>query len=139
MLGATVGGVALFRSDLLAKRESPFLIRPPGARENNPDVVSLTRCTRCNECVRACPTGSLRPAFMEAGLAGVGTPLLAPRQGGCAIHQSCPDLCAQVCPTGALKPKRTWMLEQGKTMDDIIEATRMQRRRKKKELDDPQS
>jgi ferredoxin len=99
--GAVAVGVALFRSDMLAKRESPFLLRPPGARENNYDVVSLTRCTRCNECLRACPTSALQPAVFEAGLEGFATPVLVPRLGYC--DYAC-NACGQVCPVQAIPP-----------------------------------
>jgi ferredoxin len=98
-LGTAAVGVALFKSDLLAKRESPFLLRPPGSRESNPDAVALTACTRCSECVRVCPTGAIQPAFLQAGLEGVGTPVLVPRLGYC--DYSCTS-CGQVCPTQAI-------------------------------------
>jgi NADH dehydrogenase/NADH:ubiquinone oxidoreductase subunit G len=38
--------------------------------------------------------------------------------------------CVGVCPTGALKPKREWLLEQGKTPDELMQMTRTERRRK---------
>jgi NADH dehydrogenase/NADH:ubiquinone oxidoreductase subunit G len=38
--------------------------------------------------------------------------------------------CLGVCPTGALKPKREWLLEQGKTPDELMQFTRTERRRK---------
>lgn len=98
-IGTAVAGVALLRSNLLAKRQSPFLLRPPGAREANPDVVGLTRCTRCSECMRACPTGALQPAVYEAGLQGFATPVLVPRLGYC--DYSC-NACGQVCPSQAI-------------------------------------
>jgi NADH dehydrogenase/NADH:ubiquinone oxidoreductase subunit G len=40
--------------------------------------------------------------------------------------------CVGVCPTGALKPKREWLLEQGKTPDELRQMTRTERRRKGK-------
>jgi ferredoxin len=98
-LGTAVVGVALFRSDLLARRESPFLLRPPGAREGNLDAVALTRCTRCSGCVRICPTGAIQPAILQAGLQGLGTPVLVPRLGYCDYACSA---CGPVCPTGAI-------------------------------------
>ncbi len=98
-LGTAAVGVALFRSDLLAKRESPFLLRPPGSRESNADVVAMTSCTRCNECVRVCPTGGLQPAVFQAGLQGLGTPVLVPRLGYC--DYAC-NACGQICPTPAI-------------------------------------
>jgi ferredoxin len=100
-LGIAIGGVVLFRSNLLAKRESPFLLRPPGARETNPDVVAMTLCTRCNQCLRACPTSVLQPAVGEAGLEGFASPVLVPRLGYC--DYSC-NACGQVCPTQAIPP-----------------------------------
>ncbi len=100
-VGVAAAGLALSRSGALAKREPPHLLRPPGAREANPDALSLTHCVRCGECLRACPTGGLQPAVFEAGLAGFGTPLLAPRLGYC--DYAC-NACGQVCPAQAIPP-----------------------------------
>jgi polyferredoxin len=97
--GAAAVGIALFRTDLFAKRESPFLLRPPGSRESNADAVALTNCTRCGECIRVCPTGALQPAVLQAGLEGMGTPVLVPRLGYC--DYSC-NACGQICPTQAI-------------------------------------
>ena len=100
-IGATVVAVALLKSDALAKRQSPYLIRPPGVRETNPDVVAFTKCTRCNECMRVCPTGGLQPSVFEAGLEGLGAPILVPRLGYC--DYSC-NACGQACPVQAIPP-----------------------------------
>lgn len=94
-LGTAVAGVSLFRSDLSAVREHPALIRPPGARENN----LLSKCIRCAECSRACPTSAIQPAILEAGLEGLWTPVLVPRIGYC--DYSC-NACGQVCPVEAI-------------------------------------
>jgi ferredoxin len=96
-IGAAIAGVALMRSDQLAKREPPHLLRPPGARENN----LMGKCVRCAECVRACPTSALQPAISEAGLEGLWTPVLIPRLGYC--DYSC-NACGQVCPVQAIPP-----------------------------------
>ncbi len=96
-LGAAIAGVGLLGSDALASREHPHLIRPPGARENN----LPSKCIRCGECMRACPTSALQPALAEAGLAGLWTPLLVPRLGYC--DYSC-NACGQVCPVEAIPP-----------------------------------
>jgi polyferredoxin len=101
LLGAAVASVALFRSNQLAKREQPFLLRPPGARENNPDIIAMTRCTRCNECIRVCPTSVLQPAVFDAGAEGFGSPILITRLGYC--DYSC-NACGQVCPVQAIPP-----------------------------------
>ncbi|MDH3675869.1 MAG: 4Fe-4S binding protein [Anaerolineae bacterium] len=96
-LGTAVAGVGLFRSNDLARREHPRLIRPPGAQEND----LLAKCIRCGECVRACPTGVIQSAVTEAGLAGLWTPLLIPRLGYC--DYSC-NACGQICPVEAILP-----------------------------------
>jgi NADH dehydrogenase/NADH:ubiquinone oxidoreductase subunit G len=40
--------------------------------------------------------------------------------------------CVGVCPTGALKPKREALLEQGASLDEIIQATRGGKKRRRK-------
>jgi polyferredoxin len=96
-LGAAIAGLGLFRSNLTARRDHPRLIRPPGARENS----LLSRCIRCGECIRACPTSAIQPAVMEAGLEGLWTPVLVPRLGYC--DYSC-NACGQGCPVQAIPP-----------------------------------
>jgi MauM/NapG family ferredoxin protein len=97
VMGATVAGVFLLRSDLSRAREHPHLIRPPGARENN----LLSKCIRCGECVRACPTSAIQPSLAEAGAEGLWTPVLVPRAGYC--DYSC-NACGQACPVLAIPP-----------------------------------
>jgi len=96
-LGAAIVGIGLFRSNLTARRDDPWLIRPPGARENN----LLSKCIRCGECIRACPTSAIQPCVAEAGIEGLWTPLLVPRLGYC--DYSC-NACGQVCPVQAIPP-----------------------------------
>ncbi|MBI2906575.1 MAG: 4Fe-4S binding protein [Chloroflexi bacterium] len=93
--GVAVAGITLFRSDFNARRESPWLIRPPGAREND----LLSKCIRCGECFRACPTSAIQPAIWEAGMEGLWTPTLAMRLGYC--DYSC-NACGLVCPVQAI-------------------------------------
>jgi len=96
-LGVTAAGVAVIRSDLAARRDHPLLIQPPGARENG----LLSRCIRCGQCIRACPTSAIQPAITEAGLEGLWTPVLVPRLGYC--DYSC-NACGGVCPVQAVPP-----------------------------------
>ena len=103
LLGAGLAGIGalfLFKLPPLArgKTYNPELIRPPGALAE-PDF--LARCVQCGLCMKACPTGALQPAFDQAGLAGLWTPVLVPRLGYC--DHGC-ALCGQVCPTGAIQP-----------------------------------
>ena len=76
---------------------SEKVIRPPGAVEER---EFLERCIRCAECMKVCPNNALHPAFFEAGMEGLWTPILIPRIGYCEF--SC-VLCGQVCPTGAIQ------------------------------------
>ncbi len=92
-----VAGVALFRSAPTARRDDAFLVRPPGAREND----FLSKCLRCAECTKVCPTGGLQPSLFESGLEGIWSPLLVSRLGYC--DYSC-NACGQICPTGAIPP-----------------------------------
>lgn len=94
-VGAAAVGVGVLRSEAIARRDDPHLVRPPGARENN--IVS--KCIRCGECMRACPTSGLQPALFESGLEGLWTPVLLPRLGYC--DYSC-NACGQVCPVQAI-------------------------------------
>lgn len=79
------------------KAYSEKVIRPPGSVEERD---FLERCIRCAECMKVCPNNALHPAFFEAGLEGLWTPILVPRIGYC--EYSC-VLCGQVCPTGAIQ------------------------------------
>jgi len=77
--------------------------RPPGAL---PEVGFLAACTRCGECVAACPPKVIRTAPTSAGLAA-GTPYLDLERAPCI---ACPDMpCAASCPTEALTvPPAGW-------------------------------
>jgi ferredoxin len=97
VFGASLAGLVLFQADSIKAQDSPFHILPPGGRENN----LLTKCVRCGECMRACPTNAIQVAIGEAGLEGIGTPTLVMRTGFC--DYSC-NVCGQVCPTQAIPP-----------------------------------
>ncbi|HOS96856.1 MAG TPA: 4Fe-4S binding protein [Deltaproteobacteria bacterium] len=73
------------------------LLRPPGAL---PETGFLQTCVGCGECMRACPTNTLQPAGIRAGLSGMFSPVMVPRLGPCDIGCT---LCGRVCPTGALR------------------------------------
>lgn len=73
------------------------LIRPPGSL---PEGQFLAACTGCGECLKVCPNNALQPTLLEAGLAGLFTPRLAPRIGYC--EEFC-NFCGKVCPTGAIR------------------------------------
>jgi len=88
-----VGGLA-------GANRNPSLIRPPGALD---EERFLTRCLRCGQCMRICPTNIIQPALLEAGIQGLWTPAINYRlsRGGCLPNCIA---CGQVCPTAAIRP-----------------------------------
>jgi ferredoxin len=72
------------------------LLRPPMSREEHD---FLSSCIRCAECMKACPTGLLKPAGIEHGLRALWTPVMVPTEGYC--EKGC-NACSQACPTNAI-------------------------------------
>lgn len=100
----TVAGSGVVATALLevspvvqGKTYNPALIRPPGSL---PEEEFLTKCIRCGECMKVCPTNAIHPTTLQAGLAGIWSPVLIPRVGYCEYNCT---LCGQVCPTGAIE------------------------------------
>jgi len=89
-------GVVLLGAGVWNKSESSALIRPPGAQDEG---VFLSSCVRCGQCLRVCPTSGLQPAFEEAGIVGLWTPVLKSRLGYC--DYGC-NACGRVCPVEAI-------------------------------------
>jgi ferredoxin-type protein NapG len=91
-------------ADALAERVAPRrYIRPPGALL---EAAFVAACTRCGDCVRACPVAAIAPLGAGEGLAA-GTPALAPSLDACVMCAEMP--CATACPTGALtRPADGW-------------------------------
>ncbi len=79
---------------------NPVLIRPPGAlREED----FLTRCIKCGQCMRVCPTNVIQPAGLSGGIEGIWTPELNFRVGTSGCQFNC-IACGNVCPTAAIRP-----------------------------------
>jgi len=79
---------------------NPALIRPPGAlREED----FLTRCIKCGQCMRVCPTNVIQPAGLSGGIEGIWTPELNFRVGTSGCQFNC-IACGNVCPTAAIRP-----------------------------------
>ena len=97
--GAGLASVAVSRAtpSFDEKRANPVLIRPPGSL---PEPEFLSRCVKCGECMKVCPTNALQPTLFEAGFEGIWSPVLVPTIGHCEFNCT---LCGQVCPTGAIK------------------------------------
>ena len=71
-------------------------VRPPGALPERP---FLDACTRCTDCLLACPHQSIRKLGHEFG-DNLGTPAIIPDESPCYL---CDDLpCVAACKTGAL-------------------------------------
>lgn len=106
-----VTGVAAFRANAMTD-ESWRVVRPPHVVDED---AFTAMCVRCGQCVRSCPTGTLQPLLLEAGFAGLWTPAVTPRVGGCKAD--C-NACSGACPTGAIPifgPKREekWVVKMG--------------------------
>ena len=74
----------------------PF-VRPPGAVE---EARFLDRCSRCDDCVKACPEWVVRKAGSEFGERLAGTPIILPVENPCVFCEGLP--CITACKTGAL-------------------------------------
>ena len=77
--------------------EAPRWVRPPGAIE---ETAFLDACTRCDDCVRACPHWVVRKAGPELGEALAGSPVIIPAENACLLCEELP--CIAACETGAL-------------------------------------
>lgn len=76
----------------------PF-VRPPGAVA---EAAFLNLCTRCDDCVKACPEWVVRKTGPEFGKRLEGYPMLMPAQNPCVFCTGLP--CIAACKTGALVP-----------------------------------
>jgi ferredoxin-type protein NapG len=95
----------------------PKLLRPPGALD---EFEFLTKCTRCDKCMRACPENAILVAPPSAGLA-LKTPYIDPRSVPCFLCTKLP--CVVACEDEALVwPKKK--LADGSVIDGP-KATRM--------------
>ena len=74
------------------------LLRPPGAV---PEDEFLSRCTRCAECIKACPHGAIAPAPSRFRRAE-GTPWIDAVRNPCRYCADAP--CIAACGEGALSP-----------------------------------
>jgi len=79
---------------------NPNLVRPPGSL---PEEQFLSRCIKCGQCMRICPTNVIHPAGLTAGLEGLWTPLLNFRLGTSGCQYNC-IACGNLCPTAAIRP-----------------------------------
>jgi len=74
------------------------LIRPPGAVD---EAEFLLLCTKCGDCMNACPYGSIKKTSSKSGSAG-NTPVIIPSEKPCYLCDDFP--CIKACTTRALVP-----------------------------------
>jgi len=97
LAGAGAGLLLAIHPQAGGRTFNPALIRPPGSVD---EEAFLARCIRCGECMKVCPTNAIQPTLLEAGLAGLWSPVLDMKLGYCEYE--C-NLCMQVCPTDAIE------------------------------------
>jgi NADH dehydrogenase/NADH:ubiquinone oxidoreductase subunit G len=109
------------------RREVPVL-------DDNPMFIrDYSKCILCWRCVQVCAEDAQFTFAINFEGRGFETQI------GTFFDRPLPETscvfcgqCVGVCPTGALKPKREWLLEEGKTLDEIMQLTRMGRKKKKR-------
>jgi ferredoxin-type protein NapG len=86
------------------ERHLPPRRRPPGA---HPEPIFLATCTKCNDCITACPQNAI---YTLAEKPGYGTPVMLPDRRACTMCTGFP--CAAACTPGALAMPEglTWKL-----------------------------
>ena len=103
--------------------------------DDNPMYLrDYAKCVLCWRCVQVCAEDAQYTFAINFTGRGFETPI------GTFFDKPMPETtcvfcgqCVGVCPTGALKPKREWLLEQGLTPDEIMQVTRTERKRKRRE------
>jgi len=112
------------------RREMPVL-------DDNPMYIrDYSKCVLCWRCVQVCAEDAQYTYAINFEGRGFDTQI------GTFFNQPMPQTtcvfcgqCVGVCPTGALKPKREWLLEDGKTPDEIMQLTRSERKRRRRQTD----
>lgn len=81
-----------------ARKNAAHWIRPPFAIE---EIDFLLKCSRCDDCARACEKGVIFPLPARRGAQVVGTPVLDLLNKSCDLCDDWP--CVNACQTGALQ------------------------------------
>lgn len=102
--------------------------------DDNPMYVrDYSKCILCWRCVQVCAEDAQYTFAINFEGRGFETRI------GTFFDKPMPETtcvfcgqCVGVCPTGALKSKREWLLERGKTLDEMMQLTRSERRKRRK-------
>lgn len=85
----------------------PLVLRPPGAV---PEASFLSTCSRCGDCVKACPAQCI---VIDPNVGG-GAPHIMAERAPCTV---CEELaCMNACPTGALQLVPRFAINMGKAV-----------------------
>jgi NADH dehydrogenase/NADH:ubiquinone oxidoreductase subunit G len=101
--------------------------------DDNPMYVrDYSQCVLCWRCVQVCAEDAQYTYALNFTGRGfetnIGTFFNVPMpETTCVFCGQCVD----VCPTGALKPKREWLLEQSFPLEDIMQATQGERKKRR--------
>jgi predicted molibdopterin-dependent oxidoreductase YjgC len=101
--------------------------------DDNPMYVrDYSQCVLCWRCVQVCAEDAQYTYALNFTGRGfetnIGTFFNVPMpETTCVFCGQCVD----VCPTGALKPKREWLLEQSIPLEDIMQATQGERKKRR--------
>ncbi len=109
------------------RREHPVL-------DDNPMYIrDYGKCILCWRCVQVCADDAQYAYAINFNGRGFETGI------GTFFDKGMPETtcvfcgqCVGVCPTGALKPKREWLLEQGKTPEELMRLTQKERKRRER-------
>jgi NADH dehydrogenase/NADH:ubiquinone oxidoreductase subunit G len=108
--------------------------RAPPVIDDNPMFIrDYEKCILCWRCVQVCADDAQYAFAINFNGRGFETSIGTFFDKG-MTETTCVfcGQCVGVCPTNALKPKREWLLEQGKTPDELMQLTRTERRRKQR-------
>ena len=108
--------------------------REPPLLDDNPMFVrDYAKCILCWRCVQVCADDAQFTYAINFEGRGFDTQIAT------FFDKPLPETscvfcgqCVGVCPTGALKAKREFLLDQGKTPDEIMQLTRSERKKKRR-------
>lgn len=105
--------------------------RVPVLDDNPMFIRDYAKCVLCWRCVQVCADDAQYTYAIDFTGRGYATSI------GTFFARPLPETscvfcgqCIGVCPTGTLKPKREWLLEQGFSLDQLLQSTRMEKKRR---------